>query len=182
VVDAAHNIDGPLVCLSKAPNAGRDDDAMPEASIVVHTAGDFLNYHPHLHAIVSDGCFRSDGSFQTVPDFDQEDLEAAFQHEVFKMLKKEGKINDAVIDNMLSWYHSGFHVYVGGKIWPDDQAGLENNDHRVGFRKGQWGPPHNNVHSTGELYHIVGGHPLTKGAPSLPHPTILEFIAHISTI
>jgi hypothetical protein len=65
---------------------------MPGASIVVHTAGYFLNYHPHLHAIVSDGCFRSDGSFQTVPDFDQEDLEAAFQHEVFKRLKKKGKL------------------------------------------------------------------------------------------
>jgi hypothetical protein len=75
---------------------------------------------------VSDGCFRSEGSFQTAPDFDQEDLEEAFQYEVFKMLKKEGKINDAIIDNMLSWYHSGFHVYVGSKIWPDDEAGLEN--------------------------------------------------------
>jgi len=25
--------------------------------------------------------------------------------EVFKMLKKEGKISDAVIDNMLSWHN-----------------------------------------------------------------------------
>jgi hypothetical protein len=27
---------------------------------------------------------------------------------------------------MLSWHHSGFHVYVGTTIWPDDQSGLEN--------------------------------------------------------
>jgi len=40
-----------------------------------------------------------------------EDLEAIFQYKVLKMLKmlkKEGNITDAVIENMLSWRHSGF--------------------------------------------------------------------------
>jgi hypothetical protein len=92
----------------------------------VHTYGDFLNFNPHLHAIVPDGCFCSDGSFQMTPGFAPNDLEAAFQFEVLKMLKKEGKINDAIIENMLSWHHSGFHVYMGSRIWPDDETGLEN--------------------------------------------------------
>jgi len=55
-----------------------------------------------------------------------QDLEEAFQYEVLKMLKKEGKINEAIIENMLSWRHSGFHVYLGPTIWPDDEKGLEN--------------------------------------------------------
>ena len=55
-----------------------------------------------MHAIVTDGCFLPDGSFADVPGFHAEDLEEAFQYEVLKMLKKEGKINDAVIENMLS--------------------------------------------------------------------------------
>ena len=42
------------------------------------------------------------------------------------MLKKEGKITDAVIENMMSWHHSGFHVHIGERIWPDDEQGLEN--------------------------------------------------------
>jgi len=42
------------------------------------------------------------------------------------MLKKEGKITDAVIENMLSWRHSGFHVYIGDRIFSDDQTGLGN--------------------------------------------------------
>ena len=42
------------------------------------------------------------------------------------MLKKEGKITDAVIENMMSWHHSGFHVHIGERIWPEDQQGLEN--------------------------------------------------------
>ena len=42
------------------------------------------------------------------------------------MLKKEGKINDAVIENMLSRHHSGFHVYIGDSITPSDKNGLGN--------------------------------------------------------
>jgi hypothetical protein len=107
-------------------SASSDNDAAPAASIAVHTYGDFLNFNPHLHAIVADGCFLSDGSFQMAPGIMAQDLEQAFQHEVFKMLKKEGKINDAIVENMLSWHHSGFHVYLGSRIWPDDETGLEN--------------------------------------------------------
>ena len=55
-----------------------------------------------------------------------EDLEEIFQYEVLKMLKKEGKINDAVIENMLSWRNSGFHVYIGDRIYPSDKTGLGN--------------------------------------------------------
>jgi hypothetical protein len=35
-------------------------------------------------------------------------------------------IDDAIIKNMVSWHHSGFHVYLGSRIWPDDETGLEN--------------------------------------------------------
>ena len=42
------------------------------------------------------------------------------------MLKKEGKINDAVIENMLSWRHTGFHVHIGARIWPEDETALGN--------------------------------------------------------
>jgi len=41
------------------------------------------------------------------------------------MLKAEGKINDAVIENMLCWRHSGFNVYCGLTIWPSNDKGLE---------------------------------------------------------
>ncbi len=103
-----------------------DNDAVPGASIAVQTYGDFLNFNPHLHAIVSDGCFLKDGSFQAAPTFVLENLKEAFRYEVLKMLKKEGKINDDIIENMLSWHHSGFSVYIGDKIEPDDKAGLGN--------------------------------------------------------
>ncbi|WP_022664024.1 IS91 family transposase [Desulfospira joergensenii] len=54
------------ICAWKVMNAYlrsvvSDKTAVPGASIAVQTYGDFLNFHPHLHAIVSDGCFHNDG-------------------------------------------------------------------------------------------------------------------------
>ncbi len=82
-----------------------DTDAVPGASIAVQTYGDFLNFNPHLHAIVSDGCFSKDGAFHMTPGFMREDLEKVFQYEVLKMLKKEGKIKDVVIEKAVDYWN-----------------------------------------------------------------------------
>jgi hypothetical protein len=29
-------------------------------------------------------------------------------------------------EKMMSWHHSGFHVYIDERIWPEDEKGLEN--------------------------------------------------------
>ena len=47
------------------------------------------------------------------------------------MLKTEGKITDAVIENMLSGRHCGFNVYCGPAIWPHDEDVLENLAHYI---------------------------------------------------
>jgi hypothetical protein len=107
-------------------SATLDDNATPGASIAVHTYGDFLNFNPHIHAIVTDGCFLEGSDFQMASWLTAKDLTEAFRHEVLSMLKKEGKITDAVIENMMSWYHIGFHVHIGERIRPDDEEGLEN--------------------------------------------------------
>jgi hypothetical protein len=45
------------------------------------------------------------------PSPDPKEVENHFRHEVFKMLKAEGKFTDAAIENMMNWHHSGFKVY-----------------------------------------------------------------------
>ena len=42
------------------------------------------------------------------------------------MLKAEGKINNAVIENMMNWHHSGFNVCCGPAICSHDQNAIEN--------------------------------------------------------
>ncbi len=41
------------------------------------------------------------------------------------MLKAEGKIGDAAIENMMGWRHSGFNVYCGPTIWPAPPEAIE---------------------------------------------------------
>ena len=53
-------------------------------------------------------------------------LENLFRDEVLKILKSEGKINNRVIENMLTWRHTGFNVFCRNRIWPDNDEGLEN--------------------------------------------------------
>ena len=86
------------------------DDASPGAVIAVQTFGDYQIFNPHLHVIATDGCFNGSGDFAVGPGPQSLDLEAAFRLEV--MLKKEGKITDSIIENMMGWHHSGFSPRV----------------------------------------------------------------------
>lgn len=104
-----------------------DNGATPACIISVQTFGDFLNFNPHLHIIAADGCFNKDiGNFICGQIPNSKDLEDIFRYEVLNMLKKEGKINDTTIENMKTWHHSGFNVYCGPSIFPDDQDGITN--------------------------------------------------------
>jgi hypothetical protein len=103
-----------------------DEGAVAGAVIAIQSFSDFLGFNPHAHVIVSDGCFYGEGAFRVSPPPNPKDLEDLFRYEVFKMLKAEGKITDAVIENMMNWHHSGFNVYCGDAIWPHNEEGLEN--------------------------------------------------------
>jgi len=102
------------------------DDDKPGAAAAVRSFGDFQNFHPHLHVLSTDGCFYGNDSFKVCPTPQAKDLGEPFRHEVFKMVKVEGKINDVVIENMMNWHHSGLNVYCGKAIWPHNEEGLVN--------------------------------------------------------
>ncbi len=77
-------------------------------------------FHPHLHCIVSDGIFKENGTFYVMPSVDMKSLEEIFRANVFKMLKKEDKITDELINNLMSWRHSGLSVHNGVRVTRDD--------------------------------------------------------------
>ena len=100
------------------------DDGVPGMVMTIHTFGDYPDkYHPHIHALVSNGLFTKKGMFYVTPDVDTKPLLEIFQAKLLKMLKKEGKINDAIIDNILSWRHSGFSIDNGRPVARDDGQG-----------------------------------------------------------
>ena len=84
--------------------AAGDKLAVPGGVACLQTYGNLLDCHPHAHLLVSWGVFRPDGTFVPVTDVPaKETIEKLFRHKILRMLKDEGAIDDAVIENLLSW-------------------------------------------------------------------------------
>jgi len=82
-------------------------DVTPGAVGFVQTAGELLNFHPHIHVLVTDGGFRPDGTFRPLAWFDSRHVERLFRAEGLRRLLDMELITAAVVDNLLSWRHSG---------------------------------------------------------------------------
>jgi len=52
-------------------------------------------------------------------------VEAIFRHKVFRMLLAKGKITGELIAMLSSWRHSGFHVFCGKRISPNNETAME---------------------------------------------------------
>ena len=86
------------------------------AILSIATAGDFLNWNPHLHALAVSGTFRDDGSFEPAVLVQENILRELFEAEVFRLLVRKGLIGSELAGKMRSWPHSGFHVHVGPAV------------------------------------------------------------------
>ena len=76
--------------------------------------------------IVSDGAFSQSGErFVSADPELWKHLEKAFRHKVLHELRKRWHISPEVQESMLFWTHSGFSVFVGAPISPDDPERLE---------------------------------------------------------
>jgi len=59
-----------------------EEDAVSGAVIAIQSFGDYLGFHPHLHILVSDGCFYGHGIFRVATRFDTKPLEEFFRHKI----------------------------------------------------------------------------------------------------
>lgn len=110
--------------------AGRAD-AVPGAVVGIHSSGDLLDFHPHVHVLISWGVFTPEGTFVAVAQVpSKETLEKLFRHKVLRMLEDRGLIREDVVRNLLGWSHPGFGGYVSEKILPAPDPAQEGS---VGF-------------------------------------------------
>jgi len=100
-------------------------EGVPGVVISIQTFGDLINFHPHLHCLVTDGCFMPNGWFYVLPEIDVEKLQKLFQHKVLKLLLKEKRISREWVQKLLSWRNSGFNIHNQVKIRSDDGHGRE---------------------------------------------------------
>ena len=93
--------------------------------VAVHSAGDFLGWHPHAHAVVPRGGWVACGEWVPVPYLDALAAERLFRHKVLSFLKQEGLLSEERIELLLSWRHSGFSVDMSVKVEPEDENAVE---------------------------------------------------------
>ncbi|NOR14273.1 MAG: IS91 family transposase [Candidatus Aminicenantes bacterium] len=89
--------------------AGRE--LTPGIIVVIQSFGSRINLHPHLHFLVSEGGSDREGRFHSVSRFNDDLLREIFTREVFSLLLRKQLINLTLIQKILRWRHTGFHVH-----------------------------------------------------------------------
>ena len=99
-------------------------DALPGMVASIQTFGSALNFHPHVHALVTDGVLEKGGGFLplTQPDFAA--LEELFRRLVLAELVKAERLSEGFRDRLLTWRHSGFSVYGAQVVLPEESGRL----------------------------------------------------------
>jgi hypothetical protein len=83
----------------------------PGIIAVIQSFGSRINLHPHLHFLVSEGGSDREGRFHRVSRFNDDLLREIFTREVFSLLLHKQLINLTLIQKILRWRHTGFHVH-----------------------------------------------------------------------
>ena len=82
------------------------------AILTAQTAGEVLNYHPHLHGILANGLWGEDDVFSSFTEVDLRALTNRFAKRVLSALCKKGLIDSSDVDQVLSQEHTGFSVWL----------------------------------------------------------------------
>ncbi len=84
--------------------------------MALHTAGDLLNFHPHIHSLGLHGALDEHEKFHLLDSLDNDFLTRTFADYVFEALLEEGVLTQDTVTAMKSWEHSGFHVFIGEPV------------------------------------------------------------------
>jgi len=106
-------------------HASGDGDVRPGIVVAVATAGDLLQWHPHLHLITTDGGRSADGSWHTPAEWDSERLMRLFRERLLGILLDKRAISQELVRKLLAWRHPGFSAHVGDRVAAEDKKRLE---------------------------------------------------------
>jgi len=103
--------------------------------MTIHTFGEYLDFHPHLHALVADGLFECEAcpptephagvKFHLLPPAPIKPLEEVFRAKVIQFLVAHQLLPPERAQGLRSWKHSGFNVHAGDRVAPEAKANLE---------------------------------------------------------
>ena len=101
-------------------------DVRPGCVLSIQTFGSYgANFHPHCHAIISDGVWTRRGEFLELPSLDTASVCELFRRLLLQRLHQEERLSEGFMENLLSWVHPGFSVFAGEPLSPQDPEQLE---------------------------------------------------------
>jgi hypothetical protein len=101
-------------------------DVQPGIVVSIATSGDLLQWHVHLHILVTDGASSDDATFQPLAAWDGETLMRLFRERLLARLIEKHAISQQLATKLIAWRHAGFSAHVGEPISADDTQALEN--------------------------------------------------------
>jgi len=97
----------------------------PGLVVSLATAGDLLQWHPHLHLLTTDGSFASGDRLLPLPEWDAALLTSLFRERLLARLLDRHAISHELVRKLLAWRHPSFSAHVGEPISPQDKHHLE---------------------------------------------------------
>ncbi len=91
----------------------------------IHSYGEYLDWHPHLHALVADGLFVRSGLFYVLPKVSLKPLEELFRARIITFLVDKGLLPPERANMLRGWVHSGINVHRSRRVLPDERQDLE---------------------------------------------------------
>jgi hypothetical protein len=100
-------------------------EGIPGIVMAIHTFGEYLDFHPHLHLLMADGLFLRDERFLICPENGMNAVEELFRARVITFLTGKGLLPPDRARMLKSWRHSGFNIHRSRRIQPDERDDLE---------------------------------------------------------
>ena len=97
------------------------DDAELALVLTLQTAGEALNWNPHLHGMLADGVFLEDGTLKPFDEIPLGAIQDRFAELILAEFAKRELITDDVMSQVLSQKHTGFSVWMGDPF-QDEQS------------------------------------------------------------
>jgi len=100
-------------------------DGIPGIVMTIHSYGEYLDWHPHLHLLMADGLFVRSGLFYVLPQVSLKPLEELFRARVITFLVDKGLLPPARANMLRSWVHSGFNVHRSRRVLAREREDLQ---------------------------------------------------------
>jgi hypothetical protein len=94
-------------------------EACPGIVVSIATAGDLVQWYPHLHLLTTEGGKTAEGSWKPLPEWDGLLLMRLFRERLPARLVEGHAISPELVSRLVCWKHPGFSAHAE---WPTGMA------------------------------------------------------------